>query len=188
MNKNILIEYYKNRIFETKYGCWQLNIGVWNGLNMYLNNNKEYPFKIYKNYNSLPIDFDNIDNYILYIDGKETHYSFDFYIKKYNITKIPKYDILLYFKNPTNSDKNNIPIHPIHPIHYSFQFSDLFLYQKLYKKNYNFIQNLNDKIFLFNSLLYLLQNSYNNNNNDYNDYNIIDYITDQNMIDNIYNI
>tara|TARA_Y100000741_G_scaffold364611_1_gene356248 strand:+ start:1045 stop:1566 length:522 start_codon:yes stop_codon:yes gene_type:complete len=168
MNKNTLIQYYKNRIFEINFGFWQLNTGIWNTINIYNNNSITYPFKIYHNYTFLPLIFNNIDYYILYINGEQTNFPLNIH----NFNKTPNYDILIYF---TNSK---------YPIHYTFKFGDMIKYTHFIKKNnYKFIQNMNDNIMLFNSLLFLLQNSDSNNNN----LHLLQFITNKNMTDNISN-
>ena len=113
-----------------------------------LHSNKEYPFKIHKKYDDLPIHFPNISHFILYINGIECN-SFTGKIinnKRYN--RPCSYDILIYFKEQK------------YPIHYTYKFGDYVLinYKKKDKDYKQSIILLNDKIMEINSKIYLLDN------------------------------
>ena len=147
MFKKDLVEYYTNKLFEIQYGYYELHTGIWNGVSM-LHSNKEYPFKIHKKYDDLPIHFPNISHFILYINGIECN-SFTGKIinnKRYN--RPCSYDILIYFKEQK------------YPIHYTYKFGDYVLinYKKKDKDYKQSIILLNDKIMEINSKIYLLDN------------------------------
>ena len=99
--KDILIKFYNNLLFEINYGSWILNNnGFQNGHKLISKiNNKNLPNKVYSHFYYPPIYFNDIENIKYFINSKETS-RFTNNLEFYTKTNIPKnYSILIKLKN-----------------------------------------------------------------------------------------
>ena len=139
-------EYYNNKLNELTKGCWILK-DTWHRRQIQLintTNMKNIKYKIYVNYNILPLEKQNIVKYELYIDGRETN-NFDGKILYDEWDNIREYIVLIYLKNNK------------YPICYEYKFSILQYNNEKYNNNeYNKIMEekteLEFKLFMLNNM------------------------------------
>lgn len=139
-------EYYNNKLNELTKGCWILK-DKWNRKQIQIVNTtymKNIKYKIYTNYNILPLENENIERYELYIDSRETN-NFDGKILYDEWDNIREYIVLIYLKDNK------------YPICYEYNFSKLqYNNEKYNNKEYGKImeekKELEFKLFILNNM------------------------------------
>ncbi len=149
--KKTYINFYKNKLFELKYGYWIIR-NSWRRKQLHLINkdNVNIPRKVYNLYYEYPINVNTITSYKLFVDGREIN-KFDNNVILNEWDEPREYVMLIYLKNNK------------YPICYEYHFSD---YTKLHikqKKEYNIDENVNlqkiiDNITYCNSQIFILEN------------------------------
>lgn len=148
--KKTYINFYKNKLFELKHGCWKIR-NNWRREQLQLINkdNVNIPNKVYNLYYDYPLNINNITSYKLFLDGREiNNFNHNILLNEWNEPR--EYIMLIYLKNNK------------YPICYEYHFSD---YSKLLVKEqngYNIdenqnLQNIKDDMKHFEAQIFILE-------------------------------